>query len=714
MKLPSTLPAKGALLLYVALLLAAALLFAPQRLSTDLLGIFPQNGPVTQLRDAASLQTLNRLLVLSKGFDAPSRQRIEAIAAALEAVEGIERIDYRSDRFDGKLTEALRAGYYQRAQFDPKPLDDASLKAAMQGLYDRISSAFLFVPLDSSDPLGLFSDPLRRNAPAGRDGYLRLGEEGYLLSATLSVPVSDAEASAKLMTAVEAVTRPFGGEVSAFAPHFFTAQNSAKIKGEVNLIVTATMVLLLLFYAVALRNFRVLLITSAVLGGSLFVGLSVVTACFEEVSVFTLAFGAGIVMMAVDYFFHYYFHGYYGSAAPGARRKVFFAFMTTAGGFVILFFADFPLIKQLSLFALSALSFAYFQFTFLLAPFRFEPKRTRLRMPAPSAGLLRPHYVTLVGVLMLAMALPRLEFDGELKRLDYQNRGLQELQARFAAASEAQRPLLIYGGNLDAVIARAEALKVRYPKLRSAADLYRSEMAYAAYTARLEAAGIPGLGERVEAIGEQVGFRKGTFEGAYAFARHAMARPTPDPALLETLGYETRQTPSGRWVSLAYINADAVQGFEAPEGVVLLNASKMLEASVESVGTQLLLIGAATLGAIALLLVMLLKGDALRALNYIIVPLGAILLLLSLTAPLSLMHLFALIIVMVAGIDYGIYMSDPEAQTDEAIYYAMLTTFAGFGIFVFSNIGALGHIGVVIATGIVAVFALQRLQLRRG
>ena len=714
MKLRSRLPASAPILLYIALLIAAVVLFTPQRLSTDLLGIFPQNSPVAQLRDAASLQTLNRLLILSKGFDAQSRERIEAIAEALGRVGGVERIDYRSDRFDAKLTEALQAGYYQRARFRDAPLDDASLKRTLQTLYDRVSASFLFVPVDTTDPLGLFEDPLRRNVPPGRDGYLKLGDEGYLLSATLSVPVADAGASRVLMEQVENMVAPYGDRVVAFAPHFFTAQNSAKIKGEVNLIVTATVILLLLFYAVALRNFTVLLVTSLVLGSSLFAGLSVVTACFDEVSVFTLAFGAGIVMMAVDYFFHYYFHGYYGGTAPAGRRKVFFAFMTTAGGFAILFFADFPLIRQLSLFAVSALAFAYFQFTFLLANFRFEPRKARLKMPAPAKGIVKPRYVTLLALLIFAVALPRLQFDGELKRLDYQNHTLQSLQAYFAAASEQRLPVLIYGGSLDEVIERAEALQRRYPGTRSAADLYRSKKAYDAYEKRLEAAGLQGLGARIDAVAAEVGFRKGTFAKAYAFVAHPAPRPAPDAALLGDTGFETVRLDGGRWVSLAFLPADAAPGFEAPEGTVALRASKMLEASVEGVGTQLLLIGATTLGAIALFLFVVLGNNALRALNYILLPLGTILLLLSFTTPLSLMHLFALIIVMVAGIDYGIYMSDPEAQTDEAIYYAMLTTFAGFGIFIFSNIGALEHIGVVIATGIAAVFVLQRLQLRRG
>ncbi len=713
MRSPLISTGKLTLLLYVAVMAAAAMLFSPQRLSTDLLGVFPQNTQTAQLRDASSLQMLNRLVVVSKGFDTASRERIKAIAQSVRDVEGVVTLNYRSDTFDPALAASLQSGFYQRARLKEQALDDVSIRKKLEALYAEASSSFIMVPIDTADPLGLFEDPMKQLSASSRGGYLTLGEEGYLLSATLDVPVADVEGARKLMEALQTLLKPYGADVVAFAPHYFTAQNSANIKGEVNLIVTATLLLLLLFYALALRNFKVLVVTSLALGGSLFVGLSAVTAWFESVSVFTLAFGSGIVMMAVDYFFHYYFHGYYSEASSG-RRKVLFAFLTTFTGFGILFFADFPLIEQLSLFAVAALAFAYFQFTFLLAPMRFEPKAERLRMPAPAAGLLRPRSVALLSFGVLAVAASQLEFDGDLKRLDYQNSELQELQRYVAGAVQKQVPVLIYGESLDEVVARSEALRERYALLRSPADLYRSEAAYNSYLAKLEAAGLNGLGVRVEAIATEVGFRKGTFADAYALDAALRERQSPDQALLSSLGYETKKLDDGRWMSLGFVPFEAAEGFDATEGSVLLHTSKILENSVERVSGQLLLIGAMTLGAIALFFIVMLRSDALRAMNYILFPLSMILLLLAFTSPLSLMHAFALIIVMVAGIDYGIYMSSPEAQTDEAIYYAMLTTFSGFGIFVFSNIGALHHIGIVIATGIAATFLLQRIQLRRG
>ena len=62
---------------------------------------------------------------------------------------------------------------------------------------------------------------------------------------------------------------------------------------------------------------------------------------------------------------------------------------------------------------------------------------------------------------------------------------------------------------------------------------------------------------------------------------------------------------------------------------------------------------------------------------------------------------------MVAGIDYGIYMSKANSnETKEAIFYSLFTSFAGFGILVLSNIGAIYSIGIVITLGVVSILFL--------
>jgi predicted exporter len=713
MRLRLILPNKAALAFYFAVLAAALWLFAPHKISTDLLGIFPQNEQTRQLKIAASLESLNRLVVLSNGLDKASRERIESIAAKLEGVEGIESLLWRIDDLTSDTAAALQKQYLQRVRLNKAHLESGYIRQKLEKEYERMSSSFLFVPLNTSDPLELFEDPMRQAESSSRGGYATLEGRGYLLTAMLDVPVSDVASSQALYSQVRQTIEPYGGDVIAFAPHFFTAENSAKIKREVNIIITATLLLLLLFYAFALRDFKILLLSSLALSGSLFVGLAVVTALFEQVSVFTIAFGSGIAMMAVDYLFHYYFHGYY-AAAHKERRKVLYAFLTTAGGFGMLSFADFPLIQQLSLFGIVALAFSYFQFTFLFASWPLVPKPNRFAMPRPAKGTVRPLYVTLAALLLIGVGISQLRFDADLRQLDYHNEGMTALQRQFEANASKEVPLLIYAQSYDGIVKRAEQLESELPNLRSIADLQRSEAAYDRYGKAVESIDFTALRAELEQSAETVGFRAGLFADAYRFAQKLPPYQRLEPALLKRLGFETKALVDGRWVSVAYAPAAALSSFGGRDGVVVLQTSALLKKGVEGVLTQLMAIGAFTLATIIVLLYLMLGRSMVRALNYILVPLATIIFVLSLIGTFSVMHLFALIIVMVAGIDYGIYMSRPEERTDEAIYYAMLTTFAGFGIFVFSHIGALHHIGTVISLGIAATFILQRLQLREG
>ena len=704
------LPNKLYLLIYLSVMLVAGLLFSPSHFSTNMLSIFPQNSYTKQLEDAAKLQSINRLLIISKGDDKASYIRLEKIATSLEKLDGIDELFFKVDSIHSPTASYLREHYAERLDVNSSRVEPLYVKERLQRLYNEMQSSFMFSGLNTSDPLELFNDTMQQTRAQSKNGVVLFNGESYMLTATLKIRVADVEGSQKLYDEVHAIVDGYGSDVIAIAPHFFTAENSAKIKSEVNLIITATMILLLLFYAFTLRDYKVLILTSIALGSSLFVGLSAVTFLFEDVSIFTLAFGSGIAMMAVDYFFHYYFHGYYAQKEK-SRKKVFYAFLTTVSGFGILYFADFPLIQQLALFGIAALSFSYFQFSFLFASWQFEPKEKRIRLRALSSGFINSKIVTIIALLLLGAALSELHFSGDLRQLDYQNDKLLALQEQVKSGASDERAVLVYGSSLNTLLTKMEGIQKEQSSFRSLAKINRSKEGFESYLQTLNKIDFSLLREMLEDEAIKVGFRKDTFSGAYGFVDN-VNYSKPDLAIAKQLGFETVQLGDGRWMSLAFIDASERDTLAYGDGLVLLEASTLLQKGVEDVLDQLILIAAMTFGFITLLLLALLKERALVALNYVLFPLAVIATTLAIIGSFSVMHLFALIIVMVAAIDYGIYMSDVQEETDEAIYYAMLTTFAGFGIFVFSHIGALHHIGLVIALGIASTFVLQTVQKR--
>ena len=93
--------------------------------------------------------------------------------------------------------------------------------------------------------------------------------------------------------------------------------------------------------------------------------------------------------------------------------------------------------------------------------------------------------------------------------------------------------------------------------------------------------------------------------------------------------------------------------------------------------------------------------------SYALLPAALILLLLG--AHFTIIHIFMLFILISFGVDYGIYMrhaNSLEKETISAIVASLISAFAGFGVLVFSDIGALHTMGLVSCIGIGAILVL--------
>ena len=116
MRLYSILPHRSTIVIYLAMMALAIYLFSPQKISTDLLTIFPQNIYTEHLKDASSLESLNRLVIISKGFDQASRRRMESIAQKLKKISAVESLFYKADDLNSETSRYLQKSYTQRCQ----------------------------------------------------------------------------------------------------------------------------------------------------------------------------------------------------------------------------------------------------------------------------------------------------------------------------------------------------------------------------------------------------------------------------------------------------------------------------------------------------------------------------------------------------------------------------------------------------------------------
>ena len=111
------------------------------------------------------------------------------------------------------------------------------------------------------------------------------------------------------------------------------------------------------------------------------------------------------------------------------------------------------------------------------------------------------------------------------------------------------------------------------------------------------------------------------------------------------------------------------------------------------------------------LMAFMVRKRFLYAFNFLLFPSALVLTMFAAFGSFNLMHMFALFLMMIYGIDYGIYLAnDKFGNSMRAVIYSCLTTFAGFGILSLSNVPAVYSMGYV---SIVAIFAILILFFQR-
>ena len=383
------------------------------------------------------------------------------------------------------------------------------------------------------------------------------------------------------------------------------------------------------------------------------------------------------------------------------------AFLTTVLGFTMLSFVSFPLIAQLSVFALLSLSFSYFQFTFLYPYFQLEPKPNRVKLSFDRGlkKILPVNGVFIFSLIAIVYASINMEFDYNLQNLDYDNKDLKAKQALIQDALPNRATLLIEAESLDLLITRVKALKKETPSLSSLADFTLSQAEFEEKREALAQYDFVVLKRLLEISAENSGFKKGYFSEAYKFVEKIPTEYQPSLEVFKTLGYEVI-VREHLFYTIATLPKKELEKFSPVAGVSIIDTATLIGSSMGAMFKSLLLYLLLSFLAVVTIVLMIVREKSILALNFILFPIAVILLYLSFFQ-INIMHLFSIIIIIVAGIDYGIYMSrENSTETKEAIFYSLFTTFSGFGILIWSSIGAIHSIGEVITIGILAILIL--------
>ena len=572
-----------------------------------------------------------------------------------------------------------------------------------------------------------------------------------------------------------------------FSQNFMSVENLGLILNEVNFLLSFATLAFITLYFVIIRIPLLTLNTICTLITANIIAILVVSSVYPKVTIMALSFGMGISNIAIDYMMHHNFFNLYVSAKKVFNRPVFYGYITTIIGFSACLFIPFPLLSQLSLYAIISLTLCYISFAFMYPKIDFSkprlfPKLAQIRFQKVSS-------YTFLGLSLCAFvfAFMFLRLDFDLSKLDYQNKRMQNERTFFTNAQNNTTQILLSSSSLDSLIALARDLqdflhtnnaKTFIPlsllPTQSQMDLnakfIESKLVADNKAALLQS--LPHLRTKIlqilneDSIDEDMSLedKMAFIDELFAMFKESYMLGDKPQLSLENLSHmgfnivvedidstmqskdihkdsslieskDSTQSSTKRFYYLAIVNnsdLDYIKTFskqlenaESLESIKDSNTNmqqlKNTESSIEMRGLQhimdnitdtiykpMLIVLAIALCLMICMLFITAREAFLDSVVFVLFPLACTLCVIAAHSTLNIMHLFALLILVVVSVDYGIY-SVKEGQnlrTAHAIFFSVLTTGVSFGILIISKTKALNSFGEVIFVGMLCILAL--------
>lgn len=678
-------------------------------LSTNLLSLFASKESVAKLDIANNLGYSKEMLIAVKGFDKSAKKKVRKLTQKLQKLKQVKFVQSTVVP-SVELQEYYKNYYPLLADFNDTFLTKEAVYKRLKALYDAQFTNLFYTSINKNDPLSLFElKTIKSSNMAHRGSMLTLGKYGYLIRVMTNIAPSDMNDAKVFYYTMQTVLKPYNNVV-AFAPFFYTVENSTKIKSDVQWIVLLSTIVLLFIYYLLLKDIRLLFQTLIALFSSMLFATLICTTLVDNFNVLSLAFGMSLTAVSIDYLLHYHFHNFYKTTKK-IDKNVLYGFLTTLTAFAIFSFIPIPLIAQISLFSILSLSFAYLLFTFVFP--KLELKKYEIIVDndvKQSKKFLSAKMVFLLSLVLFGYSAYNFKLDTNIRNLDYKNLKLRSAEQLFKENSSAKLfPVIVQAKSEEELISRLYQLQTKLPQTLSFASFVLDKKSCQEKSKELKNYDFNRLNSLVNSESLKIGFKKDYFNDAYLFTQKLPKCKIPDLKIFQSFSLALYHE-NGLYYTMALVSD--VKSALSFDFVSDINVKAMFKKSTKEMYKNLEIFGTIVLLMIFILLYFSVKQKFLYALNFILFPLSFTMAILVSIEPINIMHLFSLIILVAIGIDYGIYMSNSKrpANTMLAIKYSLLSTFAAFGVLVFSSIVALNSIGLVISLGCGAIFILIKVM----
>lgn len=760
-------------LVFAAALAAGGWALAGLELEQDITHFLPEAEDATLATIATQIASSdqNRTVTLTLGAPdgATAAQAIGELGARLAEHESVAWVqDPSDDAFQRTFYELYFPRRLLFASDTPGALagelDDEGLRRRARELRRRLSlpTAPLVREIAPQDPWLLFPGHFERLERANQGGLevrggqlvTADGRHGVLIFATHASPF-ETEPQRALQLFIEEsfaeLNEAKGGalELEQSGVARIALRSEAAIKGDVSRVGTAGVLGVVFFLLLLFRSPRLLLLGHVPLVVGFAAALVVSRLVFGALHGLTLAFGATLIGVAIDYVAHYLNHHVLAPSREGPEgtmRRIWpglwLGALTTIVGLGGLAGTSFPAIREMAVFTCAGVFAALLATRFLLPPFMPKaPVATRLhrRLETVTAAALTKLQGSRLALALLPLAALGLLLAG-LSGLTWQDdiRVLGGLDAELLAEDErvrervarmdAGRFVVAFGADIEEALDRNDLVHGVLAEAIVDGELSRQRSLHdLLWSARLQR-------ENHEALRSfdawprtaRAYAAEGFVEEAFLPFRDALSAEAPAPLTLadiEGTPVERLVAPfvlelgdedaSRRVAVLTFVHgvtsASALQARLDEVGATLFDQQAYLESAYRRFRTTTLEVVGLGLFVVFLLVAIRYRRRPARALAAFlpaVLAAAAAFGVSALVGELHLMHVVALLLVSSMGVDYGVFVVESEdhaegiGPTVVSLLVACASTVLSFGVLAMSDNAALRALGLTVAVGV--------------
>lgn len=740
-------PAVAAWLAFLALCITTLI---PARMTANLGAFLPtapdakQEVVAEQMHRSAAGRLLLVAVARADGEPA-SGAEAEQLVERLEQSGLFRLVTHRPDpALLPERDQLMRHRYLLSGGWAPRDFEAEQLRPRFEALVRELRrGSMVDEQLLARDPTGEFAYLLEQWLGSGdreADGSGWRAQDGRaLIVAQADAPSDDLDSQAQAMERIRseasAATPSLHVDITG-VPAIAVATREA-IRGEATRLTVLASAAALAILLATLQSVRAILIAALPITSAVLAGAAAVHLVFGGIHGITLAFGATLLGVTLDYPLHHLWRARHlpgTEAARAIRRPLLVGAMSTALGFTALALAEARGLQQLALFSIAGLATAAATTSWVLPALIRHPWRPRLRLPQIRLPRIPRRITTGLAWLLVAAGILAASttgrFETDLSALSPVPEALKQQDNALRAELGLTEPrylIAVRGDEREAALQASETVashldqQVEHGRLERYDAVTRILPSAATQTRRAEA--LPDKQDLQEAITRATADLPLRADGLTPFVEEVTTSRQLDPLTLEDLPagplrdwLEARlhQHKDGSWSALLYlggVNTPSELAESLPAGRLIDLQRQASELATTYQHQAVLHLG---LGAALIALVVLLGALSVRQGLQVLWIAGAAVggtvgLLAGLGVTFSVFHTIALLLVIGLSIDYGLFAHAGGRHGLASVSVCAASSVAAFAILATAEIPLLRAIGITVASGAALAWLLATL-----